>query len=168
VKSMNDRNYLVLLIMVSAALLVSIVNQYRSDAMGARLQVLNEGISAIEAAPVSYETARQVDYTYLNNEIREKVNLWSEIFGPPPKAKPRQAGPNLPQKLKGVVPSLRRQITKKGGLFILIVTPKNARGAYMGIGEKINGVTIDAIGPEVVTFKLNFNKKDYFHDIPRK
>jgi len=164
----HERSYIGILAFLSLFLLGLLGWQYRGDGTEQRLAALDEEIATIEATPVTYDTSRAVDYDYLNAEIRKKQNLWHEIVPPPPKPKPKQVGPNWIQKLKGIVPSQRRQITKKGKLYILIASPDNVRGTYMSVGDTVNGLTIQKIESDTVTFKLHYGNKDYFKEVPRK
>ena len=70
--------------------------------------------------------------------------------------------------LAGIEPSLRSKIGRGESLKIRIATPANPRGAFMGVGEIINGCTIKEIQDDAVSFTVEANGKIYEHRILRR
>ena len=137
-----------------------------------RLAEFELEVDAVTYVPEGYKIESEANYDAIVAVIVDKTTLWKELVPPPPPPKPRPRPvkkPDLKKMLEGVVASSRLQIIGAGGRILLDVkTPKDRAGSWLGVGDKVNGVTIKKITKDAVLFSLMSNKKEYTYSLPRR
>lgn len=110
-----------------------------------------------------YVTSTDLDFQRIRETITGKDALWDELIPPPPKPPPPKKTPNFGQLLKGVSVG-QGQIGDK----IRIIMPGSPRGEFLGVGDKVNLLTISEITPEYVEFSLDWvDGETYTHRLQR-
>lgn len=136
--------------------------------MEERQALLEIDLDSVRYVEEEFSATQNVELGGIGQRITSKKALWTELVRAAPKPPKKQARPNLAEKLKGVVPSARMEIVSADGVQIKIVLPKNKEGAWMGVGDKINGLTITEIREDVIVFSLKQRGEEYFHSLPRR
>lgn len=158
-------------LMVAVSLGVGGVKAARNP-MDARLADFELELAAVIYVPEKYVTDSDVDYGVIVWNTAVKATLWKELVPPPPPPvrKPRPVKhPDLRKLLQGVVVSSRLEITGVGGRTLIDVkTPEDLNGSWLGIGDKVRGLTIKEITKEAVVFSLMSNNKEYTYSLRRR
>ncbi len=143
-----------------------IVFYFVQNPMDERRKHLDSRLSLIFFVDESFDAAEELDYRQLNDRVMGKQALWEDLIAPPPPPPVVEKGPDLDALIKGIRASAREELKTPQGVKIRIRTPENAGGAWRGVGEKVNGMTITEIAADQVTFRAHVKGKDY--DIPVK
>ena len=134
-----------------------------------RLTDFEQQMAAVTYVPEKYTTDSDANYNAIVMAIVRKPALWKELV-PAPAAKPRPVKkPDLEKMLKGVRASSRLEIAGTGGRILIDVkTLEDRKGSWLGIGDKVNGLTIKEITKEAVVFSLTIKDKEYTYSLPRR
>lgn len=137
------------------------------DPMDTRRERLETRLMEVAPAPDSYADSTNPEAAPSYENIYENTALWRELIVAPAPAPVRVMPPNLRKKLEGIVPT-RSSIGSVGSLKVLIKSTDNPRGTFMGVGEKVRGVTILKIEKRSVLFGLSHQGKSYKYTIARR
>ena len=137
------------------------------DPMESRRQRLEARLMEVAPDPDAYTAPIAAEVAPSYESIHENTALWRELIVAPPAPPRRVIPPNIKKKLEGVVPT-RSSIGSGDTLKVLIKSTDNPRGAFKGVGEKVNGVNILKIDKRSVLFGLNHQGKSYKYTIARR
>ena len=158
-------------LILAASLGVGGVNAARNP-MDEKLANFELELAAVTYVPEEYVTDSDANYDAIQRSIVQKSKLWKELVPPPPPPVPKPKPvkkPNLVKMLQGVIASSRMEITGPGGRkLIQVKTQENRTGAWLGVGDKVKGLTIKEITKEAVVFSLMSNNKEYTRSLPRR
>ena len=153
----------------SAVLLALIGVNAAGNPMDKRFAELEQGMAAVRYVPEQFMTKQVVNYAVVGRQVLSNESLWNELIAPPPPKLKVAARPNLEKMLRGVVASLRQEITGSDGrTLIRIKTAEDKRGSFKGPGDHVNGLTIQKITANSVVFILKKGGKEYTHTLPRR
>lgn len=137
-----------------------------------RLPSFELDLAAIVYVPEEYKTDSDVDYGAIVLGIVGKPALWKELVPPPARIAPPPKAPKAPnfaKLLQNVAASARQElIDSEGRTLIQVKTPENHGGDWLGVGDKVRGVTIKEITGKAVVFSLISNDKEYTYSLPRR
>jgi hypothetical protein len=168
ISSTRKKVFLGFLILTCVLTLLWIAVNQINNPLDARASILRDEIDQIELIPVFYIANSETNYNDIYNSFGGRVGLWNELIAPPAKAAPVITGPNFEELLKGVVPSLRRQMKVGDSLKVHVVSPDNPRGTWVQIGDKLKSTDIIAITDSHLILEKNANNKKYKYNLPRK
>ena len=137
------------------------------DPMESRRQRLEARLMDVAPDPDAYTAPIAVEVALSYESIHENAALWRELIAAPPAPPHYVMPPNLRKKLEGIVLT-RNSIGSGDTLKVLIKSTDNPRGTFMGVGEKVNGVTILKIEKRSVLFGLSHQGKSYKYTILRR
>ncbi len=143
----------------------------KENPMDARQAALHARLAEIQPQDIQYTTTSGVDYVELMARIAAKPSLWNELIPPPPPPPPPPPviiPPDLRKMLEGVSISLKQQLRSGDSIKPLFRIKGNPRGEFMGVGDQINGVTIQRVLPESVLFALVKDGIEYTVEIERQ
>lgn len=151
-------------LIVTGSLVFVALHAFRNP-MDKRLAVLETELASVDYVPEDYEIISNANYSVIVADIVGKTTVWKELVPPPPKK--RTPPPDLKKMLAEVVASRRVQIGRGDTISIKITSPQYPRGKFMGVGDKVNKLTIMEITDESVLFRLNRGGKEYTYLLPR-
>ncbi len=108
-------------------------------------------------------------YVAWRGAVEARPALWQELVEPPPPPPPPppkpEPCPDLQQMLQGVE-ATRQQI----GSAVKLITPDNPRGEFFEVGDTVNGVTLEAVSRQRVTFTIPCpqQNKTVTYELPRE
>lgn len=137
------------------------------DPMDVRVAKLDDRLNSITYVDESFESPKELDDRKIREGILGKEALWKDLVPPPPPPAPVETTPNLDEVVKGIRPSAREQLSNAQGLKIKIRTEQNPAGAFYGVGDRVNGLTISEITPREVIFNAVVQKKEYTVSVKR-
>lgn len=155
------------LVLLSVVLGAYLVRNALGDPMAPRRTALENRLQDIVPEKTDYLASARSDFSAERGRITGKSAIWRELVPAPPRPPARKMPPNLRRKLSGVVPT-RTSIGSGSDTKALIKSTENPRGAFIGVGEQINGVTLLRIEKTVVVFGVTQQGVDYTHEIPRR
>ena len=150
-------------VIVIAGILAFIGYNFWANPVGEKRQWLNQELSEIQPIEVIFDKP-QWDFKGWQDSVAGKPALWEELIEPPKAPPPPPpTPPNLNAMLKGVR-ALRQGVGKRAK----IITPGDARGAFMGVGDMVNGLRIKEVTKTAVTFSLEWQGQELTTSIPRE
>lgn len=135
--------------------------------MHLRQAKLDAEIESIPVTPLFILSSSQTDYIEIQNIVRQKNVLWSQLIAPPQQATPKDPGPNFEQVLSGVS-ATSITMTINGKPSAKITTPSSPRGTWVGVGDDIAGTKVVQITPQNIVVSMSKGQKEFKHNIPRK
>ena len=161
------RSLPLLFVFLSLGLVAWTIQNGVRDPMESRRQRLEARLMDVAPDPDAYTAPIAAEVAPSYESIHENTALWRELIVAPPAAPRRLMPPNLRTKLEGIVPT-RSSVGSGDFLKVLIKSTDNPRGTFMGVGEKVNGVTILKIEKRSVLFGLSHQGKSYKYTILRR
>ena len=134
-----------------------------------RLTDFERQMAAVTYVPEEYKADSDANYNLIVMAIVRKSALWKELVpAPVARAKPVKK-PDLKKMLNGVRASSRLEMTVAGGgVLIDVKTLEDRNGSWLGVGDKVNGLTIEEITKEAVLFSLTIKDKEYTYSLSRR
>jgi len=151
--------------MLAVALCVAgLVYQSIDSPVAAQRAWLDNELANLKTDPVVYHTRRELPYDALQKAIAARPSLVEQVIKAPVKEAP---APNVKAMLAGVK-ATRVTVGSGDAARIRIMSKDAPRGALLGIGDTVNGLSITAITPTEVTFTLEQDGKTYTATLPRE
>ncbi len=142
----------ILIFVINCGILVYMIVE---EPVKKRHKWVEEELAKIETMEVEFERPNY-EFEQWHHDIVGKPKLWTYIVPPPPPPpKPPPKPPNIWDTLKDVQVT-RQQIGDK----VKIITPKDPRGSFYGVGETVMGLEIIEITRKDVTFALHWQGKE--------
>ncbi len=151
-----------------ALVLGAIVMNVVYDPMSARREYLRQALADIHATNDEEEGA-QGNFEKWNSLITAKPGVWTGMGPPPPPppppAPPPPQAPNMGQMLTGI-----KATHQKVGEKIKIITAEIPKGAFYGVGDVVNGLTVKSFDKTSVTLSLDWKEgnQELTQTIPRE
>lgn len=158
-----ERILTVLAVAVVIGVLALTAYSFWANPVNTKRQWLAAELTSIQPVDVAFEKP-QWDFDGWQSAVAAKPALWTELIPPPPPPPPRpEPPPNLSAMIKGVTAS-RQGIGKKAKIF----TPHDKRGAFMGVGDTIGGLTITEVSKTAVRLSLDWKGQELTVILPRE
>ena len=140
-----------------------------NNPMDDRYVALETKLNAVPFVPEEFESPEEIDDRELRDRVMAKNALWSDLVAPPPPPpKPEEKGPDLDELVKGIRPSAREQIRNAQGLMVKVYTEGDRNGKFLGVGDRVNGLTILEITDDEVVFQAVVKKQEYSVPVKRR
>lgn len=150
-------------VVVLVGLVACIGYMFWANPVNEKRERLAQELATIEPVEVEFEKTAW-DYEGWQDAIAAKPALWTELVPPPPPPPPRpEPPPNLEAMIRGVK-ALRAGIGKKAK----IVTPKDPKGSFMGVGDVVGGLTIKDVTKTSVILGLTWKDQELTTTLPRE
>ncbi len=149
---------------VAVAALAWAVFLFVNNPFRARHAVLAAEIAEIKPVDVTFAPP-EWDFAGWQDAIAAKPKLWDRLYdppAPPPPAPPKPPDLNKILSDNGVTVG-RQQVGEKAK----IMTKADARGAFMGVGDQIAGLTITEVTRTNVKFSMEWRGQTLEASLPR-
>jgi hypothetical protein len=131
--------------------------------MHAKRERLNMELAKIEPVEVPFDKPNW-DFDKWQRAVASKPGLWDSLIAPPP---PPPPPPEKPPDVNAMAKDLsfgRQQIGNK----VKMTKAKDAKGSFVTVGDKVNGLIVKEITKTAVVLSLEWKGQELTVSVPRK